>query len=112
MKRTHLLYALYQMLARSSAALDSRPRNIVESTAAIIFLGTPHPGSLDFAAVGERARHIASSLGAQTSSAIIQALGLKTTDLERAQESFSGLWQKYDFRVKTFQEGLVLTSFG
>jgi len=42
---------------------------------------------------------------------MLDALGLKTTDLERAQESFSMLWQKYDFRVKTFQEGLGLTGF-
>ena len=41
-------------------------------------------------------------------SAILDALGLKTTDLERAQEAFSRLWQEYDFRVKTFQEGLGL----
>lgn len=47
----------------------------------------------------------------ETTSAILHTLGLKTSDLERAQESFSGLWQKYDFRVKTFQEGLGLTGF-
>lgn len=44
-----------------------------------------------------------------TTSAILDTLGLKTADLERAQEAFSGLWQRYDFRVKTFQEGLGLT---
>ena len=100
---------LPQMLARSFASSDSRQRNVVESTTAIVFLGTPHRGSLGFAAIGERVRSLASGLGAQTSPKMLQALGLKTTDLERAQESFSGLWQKYDFRVKTFQEGLGLT---
>jgi len=40
---------------------------------------------------------------------MLDALGLKTTDLERAQESFSMLWQLYGFQVKTFQEGLGLT---
>ncbi|KAF7538970.1 hypothetical protein G7054_g2557 [Neopestalotiopsis clavispora] len=34
---------------------------------------------------------------------------MKTSDLERAQESFSRLWSKHDFRVKTFQESLGLT---
>jgi len=45
----------------------------------------------------------------QTTSAILDSLGLKTTDLERAQESFSTLWDKHQFRVKTFQEGMGLT---
>jgi protein SERAC1 len=45
----------------------------------------------------------------ETTSVILDTLGLKTSDLERAQESFSGLWRKYDFRVKTFQEGLGLS---
>lgn len=35
--------------------------------------------------------------------------GPKTTDLERAQDSFSAVWRQLDFRVQTFQEGLGLT---
>jgi hypothetical protein len=45
----------------------------------------------------------------ETTPANLDALGLKTTDLERVQESFSRLWYKHDFWVKTFQEGLGLT---
>jgi hypothetical protein len=45
----------------------------------------------------------------ESSAAILDTLGLKNADLERAQESFSRLWCQYDFRVKTFQEGLGLT---
>lgn len=75
----------------------------------MIFLGTPHRGSPDLAALGEWARSIVSTLRMETTSSILDALSLKTTDLERAQEEFSGLWQKYDFRVKTFQEGFGLT---
>ncbi|KAK0717518.1 hypothetical protein B0T26DRAFT_298556 [Lasiosphaeria miniovina] len=99
-----------EALAASSVSADSQQKNIVESLAATVFLGTPHRGSLDFAAAGERARFLISALGAQTAPTMLQALGLKTTDLERAQESFSGLWQKHNFRVKTFQEGLGLTA--
>ncbi|KAH8666069.1 hypothetical protein BGZ61DRAFT_461584 [Ilyonectria robusta] len=97
-----------EMLARSSISTESNFKNIVESTAAIIFLGTPHRGSPDLSALGEWARSFLSILRMETTSAILDTLGLKTTDLERAQESFSGLWQQYDFRVKTFQEGLSL----
>lgn len=83
--------------------------NIVRSTAAVVFLGTPHRGSPELAAFGEWARSTISAFGMETSATILGALGLKTTDLERAQEAFSGLWRKYDFRVKTFQEGLGLS---
>ena len=52
---------------------------------------------------------LVSTFRMETSSAILDALGLRTTDLERAQETFSRLWYRHDFRVKTFQEGLGLT---
>lgn len=97
------------MLARSSASTDTDLKDVVESTAAVIFLGTPHRGSPELSSLGEWARSILSALRMDTTSAILDTLGLKTTDLERAQEAFSGIWQTYDFRVKTFQEGLGLT---
>ncbi|CAH0047143.1 unnamed protein product [Clonostachys solani] len=101
-----------QMLGRSSSSAEDDLRNIVESTAAIVFLGTPHRGSPEFAAIGESLRSIVSSLGMETTPANLDALGLKTTDLERAQEAFSTIWNKYDFRVKTFQESLSMTGIG
>ncbi|KAL6805248.1 hypothetical protein J3E68DRAFT_441739 [Trichoderma sp. SZMC 28012] len=97
-----------EMLARSSSSSETELKNIVESTATIVFLGTPHRGSQGVAALGEVVRSLVSSFGMETTPVILDALGLKTTDLLRAQEDFSALWQKYDFRVKTFQEGLSL----
>ncbi|KAF7556550.1 hypothetical protein G7Z17_g1289 [Cylindrodendrum hubeiense] len=82
--------------------------NIVKSTAAVVFLGTPHRGSPDLSALGAWARSVLSAFRFQTTSRILDILGLKTTDLERSQESFSGLWFKYNFRVKTFQEAFGL----
>ena len=99
----------FQMLARSSTSAEDNLTRIVESTSAVVFLGTPHRGSPDFAAAGDWARSFVSFLGAETTPTILHALGLQTTDLERAQEAFSALWTKYNFRVKTFQEGLGLT---
>ncbi|KAH0497751.1 hypothetical protein TgHK011_005037 [Trichoderma gracile] len=66
----------------------------------------------DVAALGEVMRSIVSALGMETSPANLHALGLKTSDLERAQEDFSKVWQKYNFHVKTFQEGLSFTKLG
>lgn len=101
----------FQMLARAALAAEPGAKDIILSTAAVIFLGTPHRGSPDLANLGETARALVSALQMQTSSAVLDVLGLKTTDLERVQESFSALWQKYDFRVKTFQESLGITGF-
>ncbi|KAK2604559.1 hypothetical protein N8I77_007477 [Diaporthe amygdali] len=98
-----------EMLASSSNSTEDRLENVVASTAAVIFLGTPHRGSPDLATVGDRARSMVSALRMRTNSTILDALRLKTKDLERAQESFSTVWRRYDFRVKTFQEGLGLT---
>ncbi|CAH0042190.1 unnamed protein product [Clonostachys rhizophaga] len=101
-----------EALARSSISSDLALKDVVKSTAAVMFLGTPHRGSPDLAALGEYVRSIASTLGIDTSPALLDTLGLKTTDLERAQESFSAIWQEYDFQVKTFQEGLPVVKLG
>jgi hypothetical protein len=98
------------MLANSDVAEDGDLKDIVESTAAVVFLGTPHRGSKGMASAAEIARKTASVVLMDTSSTPLDALGLKTSDLERCQEAFSRLWRAYDFRVKTFQEGSGLTS--
>lgn len=83
--------------------------NIVKSTSAIVFLGTPHRGSKDLAGVGEMARKVASAILMDTNSAMLDALGLKNSDLERCQDSFSRLWTLHGFQIKTFQEGFPVT---
>ncbi|RMJ15798.1 hypothetical protein CDV36_004507 [Fusarium kuroshium] len=98
-----------EMLALSATSQPDELSNIVKSTAAVIFLGTPHRGSPDLSALGAWARSVLSGLRFQTTSAILDTLGLKTTDLERSQEAFSGLWLKHGFRVKTFQEGYPMS---
>lgn len=98
-----------EMLANSASSTEDRLRNIVSSTEGVIFLGTPHRGSHDFAKVGDVARRIISAFGMKTHEGMLKTLGLKTKDLERAQESFSSVWDRYKFSVKTFQEGLGLT---
>ncbi|PNP84320.1 hypothetical protein FNYG_02345 [Fusarium nygamai] len=100
------------MLALSSISEKPEHKKIVESTAAIVFLGTPHRGSPKLAAIGDWARSMVSSLRFQTTSTILDTLGLKTTDLERTHEAFCRLWNTYDFQVKTFQESLGLTGIG
>lgn len=100
------------MLSRSSSSTRCEHQNILESVEAVIFLGTPHRGSVDIAAKGEVARSLLGALGVATTPVILDSLGLKNTDLERAQEEFSRLWHTSNFRVKTFQEGLILPKLG
>lgn len=100
------------MLSNSSVSTDAALKDIIASTAAVMFLGTPHRGSTELADMGDMVRKVASVvLRMDTSAASLHALGLRSTDLERCQDAFSMLWSSYDFRVKTFQEGLGLTSF-
>ena len=70
-----------EMLASSSNSTEERSRNIVISTAAVIFLGTPHRGSADLATIGERARTMINAFRMKTNPAILDALRLKTNDL-------------------------------
>ncbi|KAM5363810.1 hypothetical protein ACJZ2D_011844 [Fusarium nematophilum] len=98
-----------EMLAFSSTSDRIELKNIVTWTTGIIFLGTPHRGSPDLSAIGEWARSGLNLFRFQTTSKILDTLGLKTTDLERAQGSFSALWRQHNFQVKTFQEAFGLT---
>ena len=97
------------MLANSDAADDGQLKDIVKSTAAVVFLGTPHRGSEGMANVADAVRKAARLVLMDTNPSVLDALGLKTSDLMRCQEGFSRLWRAYDFRVKTFQEGSGLT---
>ena len=98
-----------QLLISSSASTDESALNIVQSTCAVVFLGTPHRGSQDKAKAGDVVRKLLSGvLRMDTSPLLLNTLGLKNADLERIQEGFSTVWNKYDFQVKTFQEGLGL----
>ncbi|KAK8075532.1 hypothetical protein PG997_010195 [Apiospora hydei] len=98
-----------EMLAHCDNSENERHQNIVASTAAIMFFATPHRGSKDLASYGEVARKAASIL-LDANSALLDSLGLKTTDLERSQAAFPRLWRKHKFRVKTFQEATRLSA--
>jgi hypothetical protein len=99
------------MLRRSQNSDEKNIQNIVESTRAIIFLGTPHRGSADVAALGDIVRRVASTiLRVDTNAVILRALGFDSPELELCRESFITQWRVYEFWVKTFQEALSMTS--
>ncbi|ORY14347.1 hypothetical protein BCR34DRAFT_599325 [Clohesyomyces aquaticus] len=89
----------------SDADDDPDTSDVIKCTGAVVFMGTPHRGSEDMAATGEKGRKIASALLVDSSSSVLDSLGLENADLERCHDKFTQLWEKHEFRVKTFQEG-------
>ncbi|KAI1129855.1 hypothetical protein F5Y10DRAFT_237408 [Nemania abortiva] len=96
-----------ESLAVCSTSNSEDIEDILKSTTGVVFLGTPHRGSTA-AGAGEIARKAASLLLMDTNSRVLDSLSLRNSDLERCQDVFSSLWFKYNFQVKTFQEGLPL----
>ncbi len=94
-----------EALRRSEVSEEPEFRDIVKSTKGVIFLGTPHRGSPGMADLGETVRSIASTiLRVDSNAALLRTLGTDSPELELGRESFTTLWRKYGFRVKTFQE--------
>jgi len=63
------------------------------------------------AALGDVVRKVASTiLRVDTNPVILRALGVDSPELELCRESFIKQWRVYNFRVKTFQEALGMTS--
>ncbi|KAK3899526.1 hypothetical protein C8A05DRAFT_36854 [Staphylotrichum tortipilum] len=98
-----------EVLRRSQHDGDVDLADIVESTKAIVFLGTPHRGSPEFQKIGEIASHVASTLMMDTNTTLLCSLGLDSPELELSRASFLQQWRTYDFRVKTFQENRVFS---
>ncbi|KAI1130301.1 hypothetical protein F5Y10DRAFT_263195 [Nemania abortiva] len=100
-----------EMLAICSTSPYNQFEDILNSTAAVVFLGTPHRGS-PMVSLGAVARKAASLLLLDTNPRVLDSLALKNADLSRCQDAFSSLWTKQDFQVKSFQEGLALKTAG
>lgn len=99
-----------EMLRRSQADEDSHIQNIIQSTAAVIFLGTPHRRSHEFARLGDMVRKVASTiLRVDSNETIIRALGLDSPELELSRESFLQQWRTNGCLVKTVQESQALS---
>lgn len=94
-----------EVLRRSNESTQDLVLDIVRSTSAIVFLGTPHRGSAKAAEIGQVFREVASTLlRVDSNDRVLRALGADSPELELGRESFVMLWRKYKFSVKTFQE--------
>ena len=59
--------------------------------------------------LGQVAKNMASILLFDTSDEILRALALDSPQIEECHRCFIRQWNKYKFRVKTFQESKALT---
>ncbi|RDW84265.1 hypothetical protein BP6252_01855 [Coleophoma cylindrospora] len=98
-----------EVLHLSDSSDEPSLKSIVDSTRAVVFLGTPHRGGGGYANLGQLVRTIASVFMVDTNPAVLDSLGLRSSDLERSQLNFATAWRKHAFKVKTFQESLPLT---
>lgn len=73
------------------------------ATRAILFLGTPHRGS-SYASWGEIARRIASTVLIDTSTSLLSALQVDSSELELIREEFSKMLRDPRLRIYSFQE--------
>lgn len=101
-----------QALVLSSDSREEDLHSIVSSTAAVVFMGTPHRGSKDWASVGERGRKLASALLMNNNPSLLDTLGLKNGELFRTGDKFAEVWDTSNFTVKTYQEGRAFTGAG
>ncbi|KAK2801756.1 hypothetical protein FQN51_005121 [Onygenales sp. PD_10] len=101
-----------EALRRSEIDLHKDVVGIFESTAGILFFGTPHRGSEHWASFAEGIAKVASRLlGFNVNHHIIRSLLPSASELEQCRESFTAQWVKRGSKmtVRTFQESRGVT---
>jgi hypothetical protein len=105
-----LIWSNEKVLRRSELSSEVGIRDIIQSTEAVVFLGTPHRGSPGFASTADVVRRVAQAvLRVDSNSTIMRSLGIDGPELELCRETFVTQWQRHQFTVKTFQEAKGLT---
>ncbi|CAK7214257.1 hypothetical protein SEUCBS140593_002121 [Sporothrix eucalyptigena] len=96
---------LKEMLCRAEASDDLARKDVLQSLAGIVFLGSPHRDS-QYGTLQDAVKHLAGlSLGVSPQDAVLQDLsGANMLALESGRLNFVRLWNDYNFRVKTFHE--------
>ncbi|KAK4124100.1 S-adenosyl-L-methionine-dependent methyltransferase [Parathielavia appendiculata] len=96
------------VLRLSEAERDGPLKEILLSTAAVVFLGSPHRGT-EQCNLGDAIRIMASvtMLVDPDDPALQELCGANSVEAELARQTFVRLWNSYNFRVKTFQESVI-----
>lgn len=97
-----------EVLRRSEIDPDEKVKKLYNATTGVLFFGTPHRGSPDWASFGEGISIMASRiLGVETNSDIIHSLLPSSAELEVCRESFIAQWatRRETLTIRTYQEG-------
>ncbi|KAK5046503.1 hypothetical protein LTR84_008306 [Exophiala bonariae] len=108
---THSLGGIVVKEALRESEISDKPdqQDILNSTAAVVFFGTPHRGS-GMAGIGhDIAKAAGFLLRIDINDQVLRALDLDSPQIELCNRSFIHQWNKWAFQVKTFQESNALT---
>ncbi|SPQ25799.1 771a2d65-5aab-4476-b9b5-ec5e31617f89 [Thermothielavioides terrestris] len=96
------------LLRLSEAEHDGPLKEILLSTSAVIFLGSPHRGT-EHCKLGDAIRSMASVTlpGDPDDPALQELCGANSVAVELGRQAFVRLWNEYNFKVKTFQESVI-----
>ncbi|KAK3690513.1 hypothetical protein B0T22DRAFT_424409 [Podospora appendiculata] len=105
-----LLHELAEVLRLAEAERDGPSREVLLSTSGVVFLACPHR-STDRSTLADAIRSMASvTLNVDANDTVLQELsGANNVDVELGQQAFVRIWNDYNFRVKTFQESVILS---
>jgi hypothetical protein len=100
---------VWQILRQSDAAKeDPVCFDIVQSTHAVVFFGTPHRGSARNAAIGGFIRRAASFiLRVDSNPALLHALS-DSPEVQIGRQEFTRIRRRHLIEIKTFQEAFGL----
>jgi hypothetical protein len=99
------------MLLQASFDGTKVDKDLLESTKAVLFLGTPHAGSA-FAEMGDTLRAIVKAVGISAANQNLRDLKTDSTMLDQCRSNFQTLHRRVGFEVYTFQEELGMTGIG
>ncbi|KAL2179501.1 uncharacterized protein P884DRAFT_194557 [Thermothelomyces heterothallicus CBS 202.75] len=106
--RTALGAAARPLLRLSEAERDGPLKEILLSTCAVVFLGSPHRGT-EHCNLGDAVQSMAvATLHTDPSDSLLREVcGIRALELELGRQTFVKLWNEYNFKVKTFQESVI-----
>ncbi|KAI1271859.1 hypothetical protein F5Y07DRAFT_381582 [Xylaria sp. FL0933] len=94
-----------ELLREAESSKSRSQRDILSSTAAVIFFGCPHKTVEQVPLTDTAVSMAEASLSIRTESSVVSELcGVNNPRWARAQESFVRLWHYFNFTVKTYQE--------
>lgn len=101
-----------ELLCRAEVSDDPSRKDVLQSLAGVVFLGSPHRDS-QYGTLQDAVKHLAGlALGVSPHDEVLQDLcgvtdnsrSRQTSAIEIGRQAFVRLWNDYNFRVKTFQE--------